>query len=84
MLFVNLINIILISWKTVYSYVRGYEKRGISSLFVFLCFLVSIESVTPELYDDANDFYICCFLIMLCGKLAAILVYCENENEQRS
>ena len=63
-------------------YVYGYEKRGTSSFFVLLRFLVSVDSAIPEHYDDVNHFSIRCFLIELCGKLAAIPVYRESENER--
>ena len=62
-------------------YVSGYEKRGTSSFFVFLRFLVSIDSPIREHYDDVNHFSIRCFLVKLYGKLSAIPVYCESENE---
>ena len=62
------------------TFVSGY-KRGISSFFVFLCYLVSIDSPIREYEDDANHFSIRCFLVELCGKLSAILLYCKSENE---
>ena len=59
----------------------GYEESGTSSFFVLLRYLVSIDSAIPENYDDANHFSVHCFLIELCGNLAAIPVYRKSENE---
>ena len=66
----------------IYINVYGFEKRGTSSFFVLLRFLVSVDSAIPEHYDDAKHFSVRCFLIELCGKLAVIPVYRESENER--
>ena len=63
--------------------VYGYKKRGTSLFFMLLHFLLSVDSSIPEHYNDTNHFSIRCFLIELCGKLAAIPVYRKSENERR-
>ena len=61
-----------------HRFVDLYEKRGTSSFFLLLRFLESVDSAIPEHYDDANHFSVRCS----CGKLAAIPVYRESENER--
>ena len=59
-------------------------RKGVRlHVLCFLC-LVSINSAIPEHYDDVNPFFIYCFLIELCRKLAAIPVYREWENKHSS
>ena len=61
--------------------VSGYEKRATSSFFVFLRFLVSIDSPIRGHYDDTIHSSIHCFLVELCGKLSAFPVHSESEKE---